>query len=103
VLWARVVLKQPAGGSREAEAAFAADLHPHFDHLPADTGETALEAAHITVIDDTVADKSKDDRTSTTSSRGSSSGSSRKSTSDPTSRRPRRTLRRDRKKRDADA
>ncbi len=105
VLWARVVLKQPAGGSREAEAAFAADLHPHFDHLPADTGETALEAAHITVIDDTAADKSKDDdRTSTTSSRGSSSsGSSRKSTSDPTSRRPRRTLRRDRKKRDADA
>src|SRR6187200_3792647 len=91
VFWARVVLKQPAGGSREAEAAFAADLHPHFDHLPADTGETALEAAHLTVHEDTAADRSKDDdRTSTTSSRGSSSsGSSRKSTSDPTSRRPR--------------
>jgi len=98
VLWARVVLKQPAGGSREAEAALAADLHPHFDHLPADTGETALEAAHITVIDDTAADRSKDDdRTTTTTSR------STMSTSDPTSRRPRRTVRRDRKKRDADA
>src|SRR6185312_15526790 len=36
VLWARVVLKQPAGGSREAEAAFAGDLHVHLDHVPAD-------------------------------------------------------------------
>ena len=48
VLWARKVLKQPAGGSREAEAALAADLHVHLDHVPADTGETALEAAHVT-------------------------------------------------------
>ena len=99
VFWARVVLKQPAGGSREAEATFAADLHPHFDHLPADTGETALEAAHLTVHDDTAADRLKDDdRTTTTSSR-----SSTMSTSDPTNRRPKRSVRRDRKKRDADA
>ena len=49
VLWARVVLKQPAGGSREVEAALAADLHVHLDHVPADTGETALEAAHVKV------------------------------------------------------
>ena len=62
VFWARVVLKQPAGGSREAEASFAADLHPHFDHLPADTGETALEAAHLTVHDDAAADRLTDDR-----------------------------------------
>src|SRR6185436_11631046 len=53
VLWARLVLKQPAGGSREAEAALAADLHVHLDHVPADTGETALEAAHVAVVDDT--------------------------------------------------
>jgi hypothetical protein len=94
-----VVLKQPAGGSREAEAAFAADLHPHFDHLPADTGETALEAAHLTVHEDTAADRLKDDERSTTTS----SRSSTMSTSDPTGRRPKRSVRRDRKKRDADA
>ena len=99
VFWARVVLKQPSGGSREAEAAFAPDLHPHFEHLPADTGETALEAAHISVNDDTASDRSTDDdRTTTTSSR-----SSTMSTSDPTSRRPKRSVRHDRKKRDADA
>src|SRR3954452_634002 len=33
VFWARVVLKQPAGGTREAEAVLAADLHPHLDHV----------------------------------------------------------------------
>jgi 2-keto-3-deoxygluconate permease len=60
VLWARMVLKQPAGGTREAEAAFAADLHPHLDHVPADTGDTALEAAHIKVLDDTAANQSQD-------------------------------------------
>jgi 2-keto-3-deoxygluconate permease len=47
VLWARLVLKQPAGGSREAEGALAADLHPHLDHVPADTGETVLEAGRM--------------------------------------------------------
>jgi 2-keto-3-deoxygluconate permease len=60
VLWARMVLKQPAGGSREAEGAFAADLHPHLGHVPADTGDTALEAAHIKVLDDTAAYQSQD-------------------------------------------
>jgi len=98
VLWARVVLKQPAGGSREAEAALAADLHPHLDHVPADTGETALEAAHITVVDDTAPDPSQDnDRTRI------DGGSGTESTSDPTSRRPDRTVRGDRWKREADA
>jgi len=42
VLWARVVLKQPAGGTREAEAVLAADLHPHLDHVPADTGRVCV-------------------------------------------------------------
>jgi 2-keto-3-deoxygluconate permease len=60
VLWARMVLKQPAGGSREAEGAFAADLHPHLGHVPADTGDTALEAAHIKVLDDTAAARRQD-------------------------------------------
>lgn len=53
--WAKFVLKQPAGGSRESEKAAAAaepDLHVHFDHLPADTGETAPQAAHVKVVDD---------------------------------------------------
>src|SRR4029453_16484023 len=74
VMWARLVLKQPVGGSREAEAAIAADLHPHLDHVPADTGETVLEAAHIRVVDDTAPDRSQgNDRTKTTE-RGSGSG-----------------------------
>jgi 2-keto-3-deoxygluconate permease len=66
VLWARGVLKQPAGGSREAEAALTADLHPHLDHVPADTGESAPEAAHVRVVDDTDADRSQADRARTT-------------------------------------
>jgi 2-keto-3-deoxygluconate permease len=56
VLWARMILKQPAGGNREADATFAPDLHPHLDHVPADTGEAAMEAAHLTVRDDPAAD-----------------------------------------------
>jgi 2-keto-3-deoxygluconate permease len=98
VLWARLVLKQPAGGSREAEAAFAADLHPHLDHVPADTGETALEAAHITVRDDTGPDRPQENVPTGITDRGGT-----QSTSDPTSRRPARTVRRDRWKREADA
>jgi 2-keto-3-deoxygluconate permease len=101
VLWARVVLKQPAGGSREAEAALAADLHPHLDHVPADTGETALEAAHITVLDDTGPNRPQDNDGTRTTDRGSGSGT--EWTNDPTSRRPDRTVRRDRRKREADA
>jgi len=89
VLWARVVLKQPAGGSREVEAARAADLHVHLDHVPADTGDTALEAAHLTVLD-TAADRSQDsDPTRTADPRsgdgGGSGSSGRESTSDPRS------------------
>ncbi|HET6484582.1 MAG TPA: 2-keto-3-deoxygluconate permease, partial [Actinoplanes sp.] len=80
MLWARVVLKQPAGGSREAGAALGADLHPHLDHVPADTGETALEAAHIRVVDDTAPDRSQDDDRTRTTDRGSGT----ESTSDPT-------------------
>ena len=90
VLWARLVLKQPAGGSREVEAQ-AADLHVHLDHVPADTGETALEAAHVTVLDP-AADRSRDSDRTRTADRGSGEGggsrsSGRESTSDPTSRR----------------
>lgn len=99
VLWARMVLKQPAGGSREAEAAFAADLHPHLDHVPADTGEVALKAAHITVLDDSAADRPQANDRTTITDRPSGATS----TSDPTSRRPKRTVGRDRKKREADA
>jgi 2-keto-3-deoxygluconate permease len=107
VLWARVVLKQPAGGSREVEPALAADLHVHLDHVPADTGETALEAAHLTVLD-TAADRSQDsDRTRTAdpgSGKGGGSGSSgSESTSDPTSPGPDPTGRGDVSKGKADA
>ena len=107
VLWARLVLKQPAGGSREVEAAQAADLHVHLDHVPADTGETALEAAHVTALDP-AADRSQDgDRTTTadpgSGERSGSGSSGRGSTSAPTSRRPDPTVRRDRWKRGADA
>jgi 2-keto-3-deoxygluconate permease len=80
VLWARVVLKQPVGGRREAEAAFAVDLHPHLDHVPADTGEAALEAAHIKVLDDTGPDRPQDNNRTRTTDRGSGT----ESTSDPT-------------------
>jgi 2-keto-3-deoxygluconate permease len=99
VLWARMVLKQPAGGSREAEAAFAVDLHPHLDHVPADTGETALEAAHLTVLDETAADRPQEKNRSTTTERRSVT----EAASDPTSQRPGHTARRDRERRDADA
>jgi 2-keto-3-deoxygluconate permease len=40
VFWARVVLKQPAGGSREAEAAFTSDQQSHLDPVPAAAVET---------------------------------------------------------------
>jgi 2-keto-3-deoxygluconate permease len=107
VLWARLVLKQPAGGSREVEAAQAADLHVHLDHVPADTGETALEAAHVTVLDP-AADRSQDSDRSTTADRGSgerigSGSSGSESTSDPTSRRPEPNGRRDLSKGEAGA
>jgi 2-keto-3-deoxygluconate permease len=90
--WARLVLKQPAGGSREVEPATAADLHARLDHVPADTGEAALEAAHVTVLD-TAANRSQDSDRSTTADRGSgerigSASSDSASTSDPTSRGP---------------
>jgi 2-keto-3-deoxygluconate permease len=101
MLWARVVLKQPAGGSREAEATFAADLRPHLDHVPADTAETALEAAHIRVVDDTAPDRSQGNDRTTTTDGGNGSGTG--STSAPTSRRPDRSLRRHRGKRETDA
>jgi 2-keto-3-deoxygluconate permease len=103
MLWARKVLKQPSGGSREAEAAFAGDLHVHLDHVPADTGETALEAAHVRVVDDTAADRSPDSDGAGSTDRGNGSGSGTEPTSDPTSRRPDRTVRRDRQEREADA
>jgi 2-keto-3-deoxygluconate permease len=98
VLWARVVLKQPAGGTREAEAVLAADLHPHLDHLPADTGESAPQAAHVAVVDDTDAGRLHDDRTRTTER-----GDGTASTSDSTSPRRDLTVRRDRQERQADA
>ena len=94
-----MVLKQPAGGSREAEAAFAADLHPHLDHVPADTGEAALRAAHLTVLDESPADGPQaEDRTMATDC-----ASDARSTNDPTSRRPQRTVGRDQKRGEADA
>src|SRR6187455_3666019 len=80
VAWAKLVLKQPAGGNRETDAAFAADLHPHLDHVPADTGEAALEAAHIKVLDDTGPDRPQDNNRTRTTDRGSGT----ESTSDPT-------------------
>jgi len=107
VLWARVVLKQPAGGSREVEAAAAADLHVHLDHVPADTGETALEAAHLTVLD-TAADRSPDSDPTRTADPGRGHGagsapSGRASTSDPRSPGPDPTGRSDVPKGQADA
>jgi 2-keto-3-deoxygluconate permease len=42
VFWARVVLKQPAGGSREAEAAFASDQQPQRHDVPAASADTTL-------------------------------------------------------------
>jgi 2-keto-3-deoxygluconate permease len=99
VLWARMVLKQPAGGSREAQAAFAPDLHPHLDHVPADTGEAAMEAAHLTVRDDSaVAGPQIQGQTTATESAGGAT-----STNDPNSRRSERTVDRGRRKRGADA
>jgi 2-keto-3-deoxygluconate permease len=94
VAWAKLVLKQPAGGNREIEAAPQADLHVHLDHLPADTGEAALQAAHVSVIDDTAPDgRSPEVQQTRNGDRGS--GDSRpdqRSTSEPSgdlkSRRP---------------
>jgi 2-keto-3-deoxygluconate permease len=45
VFWARRVLKQPAGGSREADAAFAGEQQPYLDHVPAGSGEMPLDRA----------------------------------------------------------
>jgi len=113
VMWARLVLKQPAGGSREIEAA-QADLHVHLDHVPADTGESALQAAHLRVIDDTApVDRSPDAGHGRNGDRGngdsSRDGSSRdgSSVSEPSgdlkSRRPDTNDRRDQGKGNADA
>jgi 2-keto-3-deoxygluconate permease len=99
VLWARLVLKQPAGGNREAEAALTADLHPHLGHVPADTGETAPEAARITIIDATAPERRQDDDRRRTTDRGSGTQSTR----DPASRRATRTVREDRWERATDA
>jgi 2-keto-3-deoxygluconate permease len=99
VLWARLVLKQPAGGSREAEATFRPDLHPHLDHVPADTGETALEAAHVRVLDDAAPDRSRDgDRTWTPDPRSGTDPAE-----DRMDQRPDRTVRPDRSEGRADA
>jgi len=99
VLWARLVLKQPVGGSREAEATFAPDLHPHLDHVPADTGETALEAAHVRVVDDTAPDRSQDDDRTRTPDRRSGTDPA----GDPMDQRPGRIVGGDRSKGEADA
>jgi 2-keto-3-deoxygluconate permease len=99
VLWARLVLKQPVGGSREAEATFAPDLHPHLDHVPADTGETAMEAAHVTVVDSAAPDRSQDDDRTRTPDRRSGTDPA----GDPMNQRPGRSVRRDRSKGEADA
>jgi hypothetical protein len=75
--------------------------------VPADTGETALEAAHVTVLDP-AADRSQDSDRTRTADRGSGEGSGSRSsgsesTSDPTSRRPDPNGRRDLSKGEADA
>jgi 2-keto-3-deoxygluconate permease len=108
VMWARLVLKQPAGGSREIEAA-QADLHVHLDHIPADTGESALQAAHLRVIDDTAADLRSPGTEHTRNGDRSNGDSStdRGSVSEPSgdlkSRRPDTNDRRDQGKGNADA
>jgi 2-keto-3-deoxygluconate permease len=99
VLWARLVLKQPVGGSREAEATFAPDLHPHLDHVPADTGEAALQAAHVRVVDDTAPDRPQDDDRTRTPDRRSGTDPA----GDPMNQPPGRTVRHDRSKGEADA
>jgi hypothetical protein len=107
-MWARLVLKQPAGGSREIEAA-QADLHVHLDHIPADTGESALQAAHLRVIDDTAADLRSPGTEHTRNGDRSNGDSStdRGSVSEPSgdlkSRRPDTNDRRDQGKGNADA
>jgi 2-keto-3-deoxygluconate permease len=109
VAWAKLVLKQPAGGNREIGAAQQADLHVHLDHLPADTGEAAMQAAHVSVIDDTARDvRSPEVQQTGNSERGS--GDSRpdqRSASEPSgdlkSRRPDSNNRRDQWKGNADA
>jgi len=109
VAWAKLVLKKPSGsgGDREIEPAQPADLHVHLDHLPADTGESALEAAHLKVINDPGAGPAAAVRAphhdpSRPVDRGTGSGSGA-STSDPTSRRADPTSRRDQSTGQADA
>jgi len=74
VAWAKLVLKKPTGNP-EGEATSQPDLHVHLDHLPADTGETALEAAHLRVIDDTGAGGSPNAERRGTTDRGSGDSS----------------------------
>ncbi len=93
VAWAKLVLKHPAGGNREIAGAQQPDLHVHLDHLPADTGESALQAAHLSVIDDTAPDgRSPDAYPTRNGDRGSGDSSSGSSASEPSgdlkSRRP---------------
>jgi 2-keto-3-deoxygluconate permease len=99
VSWARLVLKQPAGGSREAEAAFAPDLHAHLDHVPADTGETAVAAAHLTVLDDSALNAPQVTAPSVATDRAGGGTSA----NDPASRRANRTSGVDRQKGQAGA
>jgi len=108
VAWARLRLKQPAGGSREIEAALQPDLHVHLNHLPADTGEGALEAAHLKVIGDPVAGPaavvgSPSNNSTRPLDPGSGGSGSGESTSDPTSRRADPTNHRDQSTGQADA
>jgi 2-keto-3-deoxygluconate permease len=97
VAWAKLVLKKPT--NREIEPA-PADLHVHLDHLPADTGESALEAAHLKVIGDPAAGQATAVRAPQTDpsrpvDRGSSSSGGGASTGDPISRPADPTNRRD--------
>jgi 2-keto-3-deoxygluconate permease len=105
VAWAKLVLKKPT--NREIEPA-PADLHVHLDHLPADTGESALEAAHLKVIGDPAAGQATAVRAPHTDpsrpgDRGSGSSGGGASTGDPISRPADPTNRRDQSTGQADA
>jgi len=103
VAWAKLVLKKP--GNKEIEP--APDLHVHLDHLPADTGESALEAAHLQVIGEPAGQAAVVGSPNTDPSRpvdrSSGSGSGGASTGDPTSRQPNPHGGPDQWKRDTDA
>jgi hypothetical protein len=67
--------------------------------VPADTGETAMEAAHVTVLDSAAPDRSQDDDRTRTPDRRSGTDPA----GDPMNQRPGRSVRRDRSKGEADA